>query len=283
MLPIRALGDKLFALALTLARPLVQDDQPTTSKPQLEFKEIAVLIPLIGSAIAISYDVGYFYGIDIRLFTLFSLAEHILFAFSAAPVALVLTILLTAYFGPRIDVAVGLKIAATAETMKKKTKRSIDTLLVVLVIAAVGAVIYFRYFALGASFLVGAALALFRFLPISKKVIYLISCVLVIITAFAIGHDFARFYVIDGPANHSIQFENETLAVKLIRSGDRGISILRAQSQAAEFCEMGRCKEVEQHLVTAPHIGIDDPGPQRASTMDCSGGTNGEGRPGWTK
>ncbi len=44
---------------------------------------------------------------------------------------------------------------------------------------------------------------------------------------------------------------------------------------------MGRCKEVEQHLVTAPHIGIDDPGPQRASTMDCSGGKNGEGRPGW--
>jgi hypothetical protein len=233
--PIRALGDKLFALAQTLARSLVQDDQPTTSKLQLEFKEIAVLIPLIGSAIAISYDVGYFYGLDIHLFTLFSLAEHILFAFAAAPVALVLAILLTAYIGPHIDLAVGLKISATAQTMKKKTKRFVDIGLLALVIAAAGAVFYFRFFGLGAGLLSGAAVALFRFLPISKKVIYLISCVLVTVFAFATGHDFARSYVIYGPADHSIQFENEMLAVKLIRSGDRGILYYEPKAKQLNF------------------------------------------------
>jgi hypothetical protein len=222
----------------------VQDDQPTTSTPKLEFKEITVLIPLIGSAIAISYDVGYFYGTDIRLFTLFSLAEHILFAFAAAPVALAMTILLTAFFGPSIDVAIGLKISATARTVKKKTKGFIEIGALALVIAALGAALYFRYFWVAACLISGAAVALFRILPIPRKLIYLISCVLVIVAAFALGHDFARSYILDGSPNHSIQLENETLLVKLIRSGDRGILYYEPKAKQLNFVRWDAVKKL---------------------------------------
>jgi hypothetical protein len=57
---------------------------------QLGFdKELLIIIPLLGSAIAIVFDVGYFAGIDLSLFTIFSLNEHILFALAVFPEAIV--------------------------------------------------------------------------------------------------------------------------------------------------------------------------------------------------
>ena len=51
-------------------------------------KDFFVLSPIIGTALALIYDVGYFYGVGISYFTLFSLSEHIVFALPALPVAL---------------------------------------------------------------------------------------------------------------------------------------------------------------------------------------------------
>ena len=52
-------------------------------------KDSVIAIPVLGSAMAFSFDVGFFLGIDINYFTFFSLAEHIVFALQALPFALV--------------------------------------------------------------------------------------------------------------------------------------------------------------------------------------------------
>jgi hypothetical protein len=52
------------------------------------YEKFLPVIPLIGTAIAIAFDVGYFYGVGINFFTLFSLTEHISFAFEALPIAI---------------------------------------------------------------------------------------------------------------------------------------------------------------------------------------------------
>jgi hypothetical protein len=49
-------------------------------------------IPLLGAAVALTFDVGFFYSIGISFFTLFSLSEHIVFAIQAFPIALFLLI-----------------------------------------------------------------------------------------------------------------------------------------------------------------------------------------------
>jgi hypothetical protein len=54
------------------------------------------LIPLLGAAIALTYDVGYFWAIDISFFTLFSLSEHIVFAIQPFPIALILLLPISA-------------------------------------------------------------------------------------------------------------------------------------------------------------------------------------------
>ena len=58
-------------------------------------KEFLVLLPVVGSAIAISYDVGYFHALDINLFTVFTISEHITFALEIIPLAILATVALT--------------------------------------------------------------------------------------------------------------------------------------------------------------------------------------------
>jgi len=61
-------------------------------------KDYLVLLPLLASAIALTYDVCYFSAFDVTYFTFFSLSEHIVFALQALPfcVAAVLILALSA-------------------------------------------------------------------------------------------------------------------------------------------------------------------------------------------
>ena len=45
-------------------------------------------VPLLGAAVALTFDVGYFWALNLSFFTLFSLSEHILFAIQSFPIAL---------------------------------------------------------------------------------------------------------------------------------------------------------------------------------------------------
>src|SRR5687768_16252981 len=61
------------------------------------FKVGAIVLPAAATLLAISYDVGYFIGIDLRFFTFFSLSEHIVFALVALP--LIILLLFSALLG----------------------------------------------------------------------------------------------------------------------------------------------------------------------------------------
>jgi hypothetical protein len=53
------------------------------------FKTLVVGAPLFASSLAITYDVGFFFGADIGFFTFFSVSEHVVFALQAIPFLLV--------------------------------------------------------------------------------------------------------------------------------------------------------------------------------------------------
>jgi hypothetical protein len=65
------------------------DDTGRPAKlPDMEqVKTIFLVLPIAGSLAAITFDVGYFNGIGLEYFTLFSLSEHIVFALAVAPIA----------------------------------------------------------------------------------------------------------------------------------------------------------------------------------------------------
>ncbi|MCP3408815.1 hypothetical protein [Bradyrhizobium sp. CCGB01] len=195
---------------------------PAADEPeQWSSKDLVVAIPLVGTAIAISYDVGYFYGVDIAFFTLFSIAEHIVFALQAAPVALGLAVLLMLTVRSKLDVVAGQKIAALGR------KSNIWVNLTVLAISGitVGLGIYYRLAGMAAGMLIGAFLTLTRFIPFEQRTVYSVSAILVIVSAFAMGHDNARAHLLSGEITHTIQTEKElaAMSVKIIRSGERGV------------------------------------------------------------
>ncbi|MBI5313368.1 MAG: hypothetical protein HZB28_09680 [Methylocystis sp.] len=66
---------------------------------QLEFAtKITGLISAVAVSVAVTFNLGYFYGIDINLFTLFSLSEHILFAVEALPIAFIIVTMVFVFF-----------------------------------------------------------------------------------------------------------------------------------------------------------------------------------------
>jgi hypothetical protein len=54
----------------------------------LGWKDLLITLPILGTALAVTYDVGYFYALDINMFTVFTAAEHITFAMEVLPLAL---------------------------------------------------------------------------------------------------------------------------------------------------------------------------------------------------
>ena len=67
--------------------PNLKDEHPDNHFPGERYLPY---LPVLGAAIALTFDVGCFYAIGIDFFTLFSLSEHILFAIQALPIVLVL-------------------------------------------------------------------------------------------------------------------------------------------------------------------------------------------------
>jgi hypothetical protein len=56
-------------------------------------REFLIALPVLGSALAITFDVGYFSALDINYFNVFTISEHVTFALEALPRALGLSIL----------------------------------------------------------------------------------------------------------------------------------------------------------------------------------------------
>ena len=52
---------------------------------KISLEKLLVAIPILTGVVAICFDVGYFYSLDINLFTAFSLSEHLVFAIEAVP------------------------------------------------------------------------------------------------------------------------------------------------------------------------------------------------------
>jgi len=55
------------------------------------FEKMLAVVPILGSLVAVTYDVGYFWSVDPIYFGFFSLSEHIVFAAQAIPMAIILT------------------------------------------------------------------------------------------------------------------------------------------------------------------------------------------------
>jgi hypothetical protein len=62
--------------------------ETTMHGPELSLKDLAVVVPIVGSGFAFAYVVGYFAALNIEWFAFFTLPEHVVFALRAFPIAI---------------------------------------------------------------------------------------------------------------------------------------------------------------------------------------------------
>ena len=199
------------------------------------------MVPLLGSVTGVTFDVGYFYGVGINYFTLFSLSEHLVFALEALPLALALAALIVAsiavYDGVRIQTWVNdlnARILGSTKADEIKLKPIVmrnlvrkDVLYWIFDAAAVGFWIYMRAWAIATltSFVLIAFFVsdLWFQVVLSRRVLMAYGCVMVLCTSFVAGYDWGSNAIETKRAQDTIEVTGSFIRGKILRSGDRGI------------------------------------------------------------
>jgi len=205
--------------------PMAADDRDTARPAQREFevKDYLLVAPVLGTSLAVAYDVGFFFGLDINYFTVFGLSEHIVFALQATPIAI--SFLALAYgqlwvmkwWGP-------------------PPRKGARFILLVILVAMMSASMY-HYLRSG---LVGPALMTFvagavLLPPVPEpwrpagRVIS--GAILIVCFSFFFGEWRGREAAKAGTSLHTIQYgENQEVCGRMIGSGERGILFFDAGS-----------------------------------------------------
>ena len=211
-------------------------------------------IPLLGAAVAVTFDVGYFFALNWSFFTLFSLSEHILFAIQAFPIALVIVLL---SFG-----AVGIILNAPSRTspaapVNPQTLHGIKliaayVILVLLVLALLSLVGYLLYSIISSTPIVTPllmetfiVLGGFVFIPDPYKRTFIAAAAVVFVLTFSffVVYLFSASAITSAEPNNLFQLGVGTINLKngasidgrIIRSGERGVLIYDQVSDRLRF------------------------------------------------
>ena len=211
-------------------------------------------IPLLGAAVAVTFDVGYFVALNLSFFTLFSLSEHILFAIQAFPIALVVVlfsliaagagILLTAFLLER-------QPPAAPVTPKKLHGVQLVAALVLLVLLVLALLLFVAYMLYSTPIAIPLAIEMFIGLggwvfisdPYRRAFIATGTVLFVLTFSFFVGHIFAASAITTADPNNLFQLKIATINPKsgapisgrIIRSGERGVLVYDPAADRLRF------------------------------------------------
>jgi hypothetical protein len=201
-------------------------------------KELLLFVPLLGSGLAITFDVGYFAGIGLQFFTFFSLTEHIGFAVQALPFALISAALFAVFIPYQSRL-----LAARRTNPPPRRKRILEVIILVpflLSLVLFGSVVlaFFTktYWVLVSVIIAGSVMGYLIAEQKSISAWAITSIAILTLVAFALGHDwgvlqlqptfsmkeFQRVGYDDRLSKIDTKDAGQIQAI-LIRSGDRGV------------------------------------------------------------
>jgi hypothetical protein len=144
-------------------------------------KDLLFLVPLLGTALAITYDVGYFSGINLYFFSFFSLTEHIGFALQAFPFALITASVLGLLF-------IYIRPVTGANKANRHKQSKIGLLIwVAWAVFACAFLLIFKTYAVAIGGLIGGMLIGFVVLVSNLIARVLLCCLAATVLTFAIG------------------------------------------------------------------------------------------------
>jgi hypothetical protein len=220
-----------------------------TMADQISYDKFFPAIPLVGTTIAVCFDVGYFWGVGIDYFTLFSLTEHIGFALEALPAALVISI------WAMLTDAVAEVPASWSRNRMDKSKRGFSSprekrtfliwklvgLLALLVflssvtLALIWYLAWLRVFVLGCvvvAMMVAILAAGDRWYASGPIFLLIVGST----AALLLGEFNGSSYIAQTTARDTIVLKSgDTISVNVIRSGERGVLYAKPAPPIVEF------------------------------------------------
>jgi hypothetical protein len=189
-----------------------------------DYKEFLVVVPLLGSALAVTSDVGYFYGLDLSFFSFFSLTEHIVFAIEALPLALTVAIVFSLY-------ATNLVVPWNKFVTGKRFYDSKHFLLAlcIVLISILIILLYIAYIRFGVLFLITSILMCITGFIVKFSQSRIISTILtstlaLLAASFFCGALLGVNSLHPSPYKYVVtNNNNEAISAKIIRSGDKGV------------------------------------------------------------
>ena len=236
------------------------------------FKALAIVVPVFATSLAISYDVGFFYGANIEFFTFFSLSEHVVFALQAIPFALLPSITLVGviaglWIGYHWLVKVGVETAAKvqlmgdeerksfAEGLKKQVRRNklIDPFVQAVIFGSALVFIFSRHdYAGGFVILVSQVINKLAY-PVerweSKTFKYIMFAIFLSAgwaTAFLIGYQRSEAILLSKSPSEKIVLQgNEDIQATIIRGGERGVLFKSFATGKLSFLRWDQIKRID--------------------------------------
>lgn len=195
-------------------------------------------IPLLGAAVALTFDVGCFYAIGISFFTLFSLSEHIVFAIQAFPIVLALLIPLSVVLVIMGRGGASMPPPYDPTKVSKPSRIAAYVFFFILFLLLISVLGYILVYATAMVLVViefaVVGVAIFFINAPYKRVFIASMAILIVLTiAFILGFADGRSYLakddtsigsIIPTASSVVQLKNGALVSgRIIMSGDRGV------------------------------------------------------------
>ena len=196
--------------------------------PRLDIKDLAVLVPLLGSGLAVTYEIGSFYPLGAIAFGLFSLSEHLLGALAAFPIVLALlgTSILAYWQFSIVTFRRSLRRRRPDEGRRKKRINN----LILFALVGLGAILVWAGWKNRSAFYIAVGLCSFgsaslAFLPRSTRIrlhILMLVVAFAFLLAGAVGVDHTRKALLSRCVAE-FAFKDGVKSAVLVRSGERGI------------------------------------------------------------
>jgi hypothetical protein len=210
----------------------------------MSFDKILALVPILAVALAVTFDAGYFWGVDINFFTLFSLSEHLVFAIEAIPYVFGIMFICSLFLPLFVWI-----MRDTEPKTDKLPRRQKWALIVILALHALifAFVVWQRDYVLIAidlglsAVILAVFLARHLLLPTYRRELFLGYWVASsFIISFVIGYNIGDEYLHETEFHpHSIHLKDSTTIVgRIVRSGDRGILFVESKRNSLQFIRL---------------------------------------------
>lgn len=220
-------------------------------------------IPLAGTALAVVFDVGYFWGIGIDFFTFFSLTEHIIFALEALPIAIAIVVvaIIVDALPPNkarkareqtvdgsLDRAVERIFALKAQLERSRVR--LRWVHIGLFVTGGLALWYFAHTGAWRTFVVASAMLLTTLLSIIAPSRWYSSShaslsFVAVLCTLLIGEFLGAMFATGKTTSYSVMLKSdEARPLNVSRSGERGVLVVDPATTQVEFIKWDDIKQI---------------------------------------